>query len=106
MACDSASTPASVICSGDTCAIAACAHTSMCCRCASAVAAVTSSGLSAAYSLMAVAPVPRASATACRRSVVESIERIPGSDPGTAPALACAVRGSLKKAGPAQSEAK
>lgn len=74
-------------------------------RWASVVIAATSDAGKSAYSLIAVAPVPFARATASLKSVSAVIACIQGAFPGSIPRDASCVRGSAKNDGPANKAA-
>ena len=62
------------------------AQTSMPCRCASRTSGFSTGAETAAYTLIAVAPVPRASATTCRQSCGRDLRRH-GAEPRSRPAM-------------------
>ena len=99
--CDTTSTPAPTTSRGSAGNTDRCAQTGIPWRWASVTIAATRSAERSAYTLIALAWVPRASAVAMTRSVSSVIACIQGTWPGVSPWETCQVRGSSKKPGPA-----
>ena len=96
--CDTTSTPAPTTSRGSAGNTARCAQTGIPWRWASVTIAATRSAGRSAYTLIALAWVPRASAVAMTRSVSSVIACIQGTRPGVSPWETCQVRGIVEEA--------